>query len=286
MRGEDDGYITLAVLGFAGLMSVVAVGLVHLTGQGIQRMSIGSQALQVESLLDSGLTGAGYFLFVENQEPDDVNATVLSLGGGSVEMEVVDEAIRVDLNKATPTLLASLFDAAGGTSLDPKAFADRVMDWRDEDSLSSIYGAEGFDYAAAGRVGMPPNRLFRSVDELRFLHGLDATDFQRLRPFLTVFSPSSHVLEKGASATVRAAVEKSAARIADKDVSADDLTADNEQTDARSGVFRVRLTARTIMGAVGISEAVIAKRNKAPKPFAVLMWSRLQDGVGSGDGQT
>ena len=292
MRGDDDGYVTLAVLGFAGLISVIAVGLVHVTGQGIQRTSIGSQALQVESLLESGLTGAGYLLFIENRAPEEVNALVLSLGRGSVGIEVFDEASRVDLNKAAPALLASLFEVAGCTSLDPQAFAERVVDWRDEDDLSSIYGAEGFDYAVAGMAGMPPNRPFRSVDELRFLHDLAAPDFQRLRPFLTVFNPSSRVLEDGASATVRAAVERSDAMIADDELAEEDPAADNmaaddgEQTNRPSGVFRVRLTARTATGSAGVSEAVIARRTQAPRPYAVLMWSRPQDGVVTGDGRS
>ncbi|MFY0736036.1 general secretion pathway protein GspK [Aurantimonas sp. NFXS3] len=278
---DDDGYITLAVLGFAGLMSAVVIGLIHLTGQGVQRTSIGSQALQIESLLDSGLTGAGYLLFVENLNPEDLNATVLSLGEGSVSIAVIDEAIRVDLNKATPPLLSSLFEAAGGTSLDPKAFAERVIDWRDEDDLSSIYGAEKFDYRAAGRVGMPPNQPFRSVDELRFLHGLNIQDFQRLSPFLTVFSPSSRVLENGASATVRAALRKPTVSLTD-----DNLVDGRGQANEPSGVFRIRLTARTAGGSVGVSEAVIARRTEASRPFAVLSWSRLHDGPGTRDGKS
>ena len=58
----------------------------------------------------------------------------IRLSTGDIRLTVVDEAGRVDLNSADPTLLAGLFSAAGGKSLSNQAFASRVVDWRDKDS--------------------------------------------------------------------------------------------------------------------------------------------------------
>jgi len=287
-RPNDDGYITLAVLIFAGLMSVLVAGTSFISRAGSDRALLVGERLQAEFLIEGGLSAAGFMLFAEQREPKSVDGTTIALASGSVRIKVSDENGRVDLNKADPDLLKDLFAAAGCRSMAAEAFADRVVDWRDDDNHSTIQGAESFDYAVAGRSGMPPNRPFRSVDELRFLLGLNLYDFLRLRPFLTVYSPSPSVTEQNASQVVRAALQgplfKAGGRTSalPQDGGGPNPTgastppvADGTATES-SGVYRIRMEARTSDGLAAAAEAVIAKNAEGPKLFAVLAWSMVR----------
>jgi general secretion pathway protein K len=81
-----------------------------------------------------------------------------------------------------------------------------VVDWRDVDGDVSEGGAESGEYAEA-EVGYAPSNLpFHSVEELSFLLRLSRADFDRLAPYLTVFSGKAKVDPLAASETVLRAI--------------------------------------------------------------------------------
>src|SRR6476659_8184877 len=71
--------------------------------------------------------------------------------GADVEIRIVDEDAKVDLNHADPPLLVGLFTAVGIERSRAEKLAGAVVDWRDADQLTQPSGgAEDQDYASAG----------------------------------------------------------------------------------------------------------------------------------------
>lgn len=189
----SDGYVTLAVLLVVGLLAAITASLLAVSRPALGLARIGGDAAAAEALTQGGLTAAAYLLFAANVEASKVNKIVLRQNTGDIHFSVADEGGRIDLNSAEPDLLAGLFEAVGGKSLSGQSFASRVLDWRDEDSDVNVGGAEASDYSDAGLDYGPSNLPFHSVEEARFILGLKPADFEKLKPFLTVYSGSNKV---------------------------------------------------------------------------------------------
>ncbi|MFP4496061.1 MAG: general secretion pathway protein GspK [Halochromatium sp.] len=66
--------------------------------------------------------------------------------------------------------------------------ADAILDWRDENDLARLNGAEDADYASAGLPYGAGDGPFRSLEELRQVLGMPASIHARLTPYLRVDS--------------------------------------------------------------------------------------------------
>jgi general secretion pathway protein K len=109
--------------------------------------------------------------------------------GHRIELRVVDEAAKVDLNAAPPEVLGGLFAALGVDQDRARSLAGAIMDWRDADNLLTAEGgAEDPDYEHAGLPYGAKDRPFETVAELRQVLGMDGATFERARPYLTVYT--------------------------------------------------------------------------------------------------
>jgi general secretion pathway protein K len=110
------------------------------------------------------------------------------LPDGFAAIRVFDESGKIDINAAQqPTLLALL----GHVLIDPEraeALADAIMDWRDNDELKRLHGAEAKDYQAENKPYVPPNKPFQVLEELQMVLGMTPALYARLEPLLTIYS--------------------------------------------------------------------------------------------------
>jgi general secretion pathway protein K len=111
-------------------------------------------------------------------------------GDAKIEVSLVDENGKIDLNQADMALLASLFQKVGGLDQEQASqLAAAVLDWRDPDVLTQPEGgAEDGDYAAAERHYGAKDAPFESVAELEQVLGMTPAVFAKIAPDLTVFS--------------------------------------------------------------------------------------------------
>lgn len=108
-------------------------------------------------------------------------------GGASLQVRIVDESGKVDLNQSDPALLTALMHALGEPRERAEKLAAVMLDWRDGDALNQATGgAEDPDYAAAGLPYGAKDAPFESVDEVRLLLGMTPELYARLAPLLTV----------------------------------------------------------------------------------------------------
>ena len=124
-----------------------------------------------------------------------INGTIITINidGHDIGVAVRDATGLVDLNAASADLLAAAFAATGGDEGWRQEIVDAILDWRDGDKLRHLNGAEDDDYLAAGHDWTARDGAFASIDELRYVLGMRQEVFDKLAPFLTVYSGRSAV---------------------------------------------------------------------------------------------
>ena len=110
-------------------------------------------------------------------------------GDAQVEIRLVDENGKVDLNQADPTLLTAFFQVLGLDQEQAARMSSAILDWRDPDSLTQANGGgEDEDYAAAERPYGAKDASFESVAEIEQVLGMTPELYARAAPHLTVYS--------------------------------------------------------------------------------------------------
>jgi general secretion pathway protein K len=291
---RNDGYVTLAVLLMVGLLAALVSSLLAISRPAVDLARIGAEELRLDGLLQGGVTAAGYLLYAAGHDPNAVDGMTLRFDKGTARLAVIDESGRIDLNRADTELLSGLFSAVRGTSLSPTGFAARIADWRDSDEETTEQGAEGQDYASAGVNYPPRNGSFRSVEEMRLVLGLSEQDFERVKPFVTVFNLSGMVDPFSAAPTVLRAIPDIGQNDIKKLLDAHGAPpAVREQVLEQlenysdyflfepSGVYRVRIEAQLAGGLGDTAEAVLTGPSEVRPDHGVLSWSRPAATAGS-----
>ena len=119
--------------------------------------------------------------------------------GAPVDIEIIDECGRVDLNTGRSGLITALFSSLGQPA-HARRQANAVLDWRDPGSRSRPQGAERDAYIIAGRPEGPRNGPFEAVAELHQVLGLDTKTVTRLTPVLTLDSLNAGIDPMAANA--------------------------------------------------------------------------------------
>lgn len=211
---QERGFALLSVLWGVALLSLIATVLLSTAFSMRRTASAALDQTRFESMAEAGRALAILGLM----EPDPakrwrVNGTPREVvfDGARLRIAVRDEYGRVDLNAADVTALRQLLRYTSGTFANADALADRIVDWRDMDSLRQLNGAEADDYRTAGKNYAPRNDAFQTVDELRLILGMDEAVFAKLAPLVTVYSHRPGVNLYTASAEMVAALGAQAA---------------------------------------------------------------------------
>jgi len=110
------------------------------------------------------------------------------LDGILIEVSAIDERGKVDINATDELTLVNMLTGHGLELTDAELLAAAVMDWRDEDELERVNGAEEDAYLAAGLQIGPANRPFMMTEELLQVIGMPYELYRKLEPGITVFS--------------------------------------------------------------------------------------------------
>jgi len=113
---------------------------------------------------------------------------VFPFDDAKVNITIVDEDGKVDLNAASGDVLSGLFKAAGATDDKARDLAAAVQDWRRPGDAASPNGAKKPQYEAAGLGYGPRNGPFATVEEARMVLGMDAATWAAVAPALTIWS--------------------------------------------------------------------------------------------------
>jgi general secretion pathway protein K len=110
-------------------------------------------------------------------------------GDAQVEVKLVDENGKIDINQADMLLLGQFLKGFRLDESKASQLAAAIMDWRDPDDLTQpAGGAEDDDYASAGLPYGAKDAEFESVAELEQVLGFTPELYAQVAPYLTVFS--------------------------------------------------------------------------------------------------
>lgn len=105
-----------------------------------------------------------------------------------LEVQVIDERGKLNINDADEPTLVQLLTANGLPSDEAVQLSAAILDWIDPDEIERANGAEADAYEAAGLALGPGNRPFLMPEELLQVLGMSFELYRRIEPGLTVFS--------------------------------------------------------------------------------------------------
>lgn len=188
---QHRGLVLIIVLWIITLLTIMAGSLVYTVRTETLLASHGVERAQAHALAQAGLNYAALQILRPTSErrwPVDGSRQTWRFGPGSVAITVTDVSGRIDLNSADRELLRTLLTAVGVAEENLDSLLDTIEDWRDEDDLRRVNGAEREEYEAAGQIVGPKNKPFDSVEELQQVLGISSTLYRQLAERVTVFS--------------------------------------------------------------------------------------------------
>lgn len=186
--GSRRGSALLVVLVMLGMIAVLASVVGRVVGGTARDLSAAFSSERAFVGARAGLEIAGLMLRSGELEALGAGARTLSLDGGTVSIDVVNERGRIDLNGAPEELFAGLFRALGEEGERADGIAARIVDWRDPDDDVRAGGAEVGAYRGSG-LAAPRNGPFIHPLELASVLDIPAELVQRALPYVTVGNP-------------------------------------------------------------------------------------------------
>ena len=287
--GAARGLALILVLWIAVLLAVIAASLVS-SGRTESRLARNLvENAKAEALADGAVHRA--VLGLLELDPERAwrpgRPQLIALGEGEVRVTIADEDGKVDLNAAPPELLAGLLHQLGLEEDAAAALADRIVDFRDEDDEPRPEGAEDPDYFAAGRDLGAQDRPFAVESELLQVLGISRELYERMQPYITVFSGAEAVDPLRAPRLVLAAIPGMTDQLIEAFAEAgpdddplgeigDDSLFELEVylIPSREVMYTVRAEARTTGGGSFVREAVIEITLEPTQPFRIHAWRR------------
>lgn len=193
---DSNGVALVLVLWIIVLLSVIGVSHSRNVRLDMQIARHHVESAKARALAEAGLNRAIYELFNNNEHDRwafNGQAYLLTLSEGEAQVMIRNTAGLVDINSATPDVLDTLFSGAQLDQSGRSALVDAILDWKDSDDLKRLNGAEDADYKSQGFDYGPSNRPFFSIGELRYVMGMNASIYNTVAPYITVFSGQSTI---------------------------------------------------------------------------------------------
>ena len=192
--GSNEGTALVASLWLSMILALLGIAAVSLVKASTLETKAQMRLAKAWTKAESGVAIAAYHIAdVRNPwraRPESYEATIEN---EKISIYVHSPQEKIDLNGAQPTLLARLFVELGYDQDFSLKLADRIADWRDEDNLIRLNGAESRAYLEAGLDYNPANEPFKNISELERVIDFDATIVACVSPFLTVYAPNGQV---------------------------------------------------------------------------------------------
>ena len=190
------GFVLVIVLWLIALLTIMAMGLAYTSRQSVRSMGGLVAGSQARYLAEGGVQLVLMNLLSRQAEDrllGDGEIVIMDLPGGVVEIVVNDESGKIDINTASSELLARLFASFDLPQEEADALADAVVDYRDEDHLLGLNGAEDEQYFSAGLSWEAKDSAFTHVDELQQVYGMPLWLFNAVVSHVTIYSRSKGI---------------------------------------------------------------------------------------------
>ncbi len=143
--------------------------------------------LDEEANADGAIYAAAFHLLDRTDSDWNVDGMTQRLRSpdGTITLRITDEANKINLNTASPDLLRALLVSIGTDTATATQLAGAIVDWRETDGPTPS-AEKAAQYA--GHHYVPPEKPFRSLDELALVSGMTPNLVAKLEPHLTIYS--------------------------------------------------------------------------------------------------
>lgn len=190
--GRERGAALILVMWLIALLAALVGGFAMSARIESMQGRVVSQGVVAEQAARAGIEYALTRLDEQDQRRrwlPDGRSYAWRFGGARVQLRIVDEQGKVDLNGAQAPLLAGLFRAVGVERDQAERIAAAVLDWRDPDFLTQpAGGGEDKDYEAAELPYGAKDAPFETSAELQQVLGMTPRIYALVAPHITVFS--------------------------------------------------------------------------------------------------
>jgi general secretion pathway protein K len=287
MRRGQGGVALVLVMWASILIAVVASSFMLERRTDTMVVANSISMARAQGAADAGVQRAVFEAYRNDNAPEawkrDGMPHAWSFDGIPVRVVMRDESAKIDVNVASDALLRGLFTSIGLSDDDANTLLDRILDWRDADSLKRLHGAEEDDYKAAGLSYRPANAPFQAIEELQLVLGMRPEIYRRIAPSITVYSRQPGVNPQLASRDVLLAIPSLTPEIVDDYIARrDDALANGQPVPSLPGagafgagnslVVSVRSEAQLEDGTYFAREAVALLRPVPRKPVTFVAW--------------
>lgn len=205
VKSKHSGFALVLVLWVLSLLAIMA-GSFALTMRRESTITAGlKDNAAALAAAEAGIAYAEIMLLHPEQAKRwraDGNIYQVNFGDTQIRLRLLSESGKIDINKANFALLQSVLSHAPIEEDKQAKIIGAILDWRDQDDLLNIEGAEKKEYRKAGLKYEPRNKPFQTVEELQMILGMDEYLYNWLVPMVTVYSGQPQVNLKLASAKV------------------------------------------------------------------------------------
>lgn len=189
-------------------------------------------------------------------------------------LRLQDEAGKIDINIASAEMFMSLLVQVGLDHAEATNITNAMLDWRDNDSLKRINGAEAKQYQQAGYPYIPTNKDYDRIEELQLIFGMTPNIYRKIEPFVTVYSLDLGVNISEASPLVKLAVQQ-APEFRSIFSEENELEIDLGEYVTNTGGYIFTVSVSSILSSgVNAKTSAIVRLDKGNfyQPFTVLKW--------------
>lgn len=295
---SQSGLALVIVLWIVTLLTVIATSFLYAMRTDVKVVTNGISRAKAEAAAEAAIHRALFDLY----KPASVNDRWLAdgvahewrYGEASVKVAMVDESGKIDINVVSDQLMRGVLVAQGLSDDTAAALVDAMADWRDQDNLKRLRGAEEAEYVAAQRKYKPANAPFQTIEELKLVLGVTPELYRRLEPLITTYSRQPGINSQIASRDVLRSVPGATDALVDAYIQQRELARANKAVvppfqpalpylaGGNGFVVGVRAVATLDDGTVYVRDAVSLRSPNPKRPVVFLRW---QEGNTQGDTQ-
>jgi len=272
MRRRQQGMALIVVLWLIVLLSIMAAGHARNVHTDTKLVSRQVEVAKARGLAEAGINHVILEMLADNSTneiPIDGTVFAIDVYDTTVTLAVRKASGLVDLNAANPDLLDAVLEACGVEVGRRPELIDAILDWRDGDELTHLNGIEDKDYLAAGLPWTSRDDAFVSIDELKYLPGVDQGLFERMAPLVTVYSGRAGIdIENAPPIMVTTLAGDQISPAMQRDGGAGAANRRNRQL----GTFHIYASVAAGSGTVASIEAVVTTSRSVGKPVTILEW--------------
>ncbi len=290
---DQQGIALIIVLWILTLLMLISSSFIHAMRTEINIVGNSVSRAKLEAAANAGVQRAILEMSKPPQFADRWNTfgvpRAWSFNGTPMQVSILDESGKIDINVGNEALMRGLFRSQGATEEEAASLMEAILDWRDADSLKRPRGAEEAEYLAAGLTYKPANATFQAIEELQLVLGMNQALYRRLAPLITIYSRQAGINSQIASREVLRAIPGVTEIQIEEYLKLRELARTNKQAipvfapaalypSFGNGVMNIRVEATGEDGSGFVREAVVLRLPFPKRSYTFLRWQEGSPG--------